>query len=404
MLAGMLLLTLVLFRLYQRELASHWLDLAAHPQIMALLEDGASDLKRLAEFDPDGSSAYRQRFEELQQARRSLSVLNVSRPQMARRFEWFLLIGLGAILVCAALLHWVEHRRKARRLALLRQPLQELASGQEKVSVTVHGSDTVSQMARMIEKTAAVISGQRERLQYLRHLRDWQDAARRWGHELRTPLTTIYLEMNRTTPLIADLPRAQNAALNHIIESVLEEVGRLKDFANSFSSFAGMSQPRLGTWDLNAYLEHFCELFAEAWQGVQLKVEPASEPIKAAFDKSMIRQVVMNLCNNSVHAFENHQGVLRFRCGVEGTRPFLDVMDNGPGIPESLGTRIFEPYVTTRKMGKGMGLGLAISRKIMLEHQGDLRLVKTGPAGSCFRLLFGSVGNDGDNQTKEQGV
>ena len=389
-LAGMLLLTLVLFRLFQKELASHWMDLAAHPQIMVLLEEGADDLKRLAEMDPGGASIYRQRFENIQQARRSLSVLNVSRPRLTQRFEHFLLFGLAAILVCAALMHLVEQRRKARRLALLRAPLAELATGSEQVSIEISGSDTVSQMARMIEKTALVISGQRERIQYLRHLREWQETARRWGHELRTPLTTIYLEMNRTTPVLHGLPSAKSDALQKIFESVLEEVGRLKDFANSFSSFAGMGQPRLGRWDLDGYLQHFGDLFAEAWPGVSLEVRPATQVVEAAFDKSMIRQVLMNLCNNSVHAFVEGKGRLRFRCGMEGDRPFIDVSDDGPGIPIQLGKRIFDPYVTTRKMGKGMGLGLAISRKILLEHSGDLRLMETGPGGSRFRLLFQS--------------
>lgn len=384
----MLVLTLVLFRLFQRELASHWMDLAAHPQIMTLLEEGSENLKHLADLDPAGAAAYRQSFENIQQARRSLSVLNVSRPRLAKRFEQFLLLGLAVILLCSTLIHLVENRRKARRLTLLRQPLEELASGCEQVSVQIAGSDSVGQMARMIEKTARVISGQRERIQYLRHLREWQETARRWGHELRTPLTTIYLEMNRTTPLLEGLPKSNVSSLNTIFESVLEEVNRLKDFANSFSSFAGMGQPRLGTWDLGSFLVHFCELFADSWPEVDLVVEPRHQPVEAVFDKSMIRQVLMNLCNNSVNAFTDGKGRLGFACGMDGGRPFLDVSDNGPGIPSELGNRIFDPYVTTRKMGKGMGLGLAISRKIMLEHSGDLRLIETGPSGSRFRMLF----------------
>jgi len=384
----MLLLTLILFRLFQRQVAAQWVDLATHPQVLELLDEGGEDLKRLANLDPEREAEYRQRFERFQEARRSLNVLAYSRRNLTRRYEVFLLVGLGLTLGLAALIQWVEHRRKNRRLAQLQKPLQALAEGQQHLDVDIRGRDTVARMARMIEATAQVISRQRERLNYLNHLKDWQETARRWGHELRTPLTTMYLELNRTAPIIRDLPEDSAKPLGQACESVLEEVSRLKDFANSFSRFASVGKPRLGLVDLAAYASHFSDLFAEAWPGVRLVCESGPEAIEVAMDKSMIRQVLMNLCNNSVNAFSKGEGILRIQYGLDRGAPFLDVCDNGPGIPENLKGRIFEPYVTTRKMGRGMGLGLAISRKIMLEHQGDLVLKASGKEGTCFRLAF----------------
>ena len=64
----------------------------------------------------------------------------------------------------------------------------------------------------------------------------------------------------------------------------------------------------------------------------------------------------------------------------------LDVADNGPGIPPEIRPRVFEPYVTTRRVGEGMGLGLAISKKILLDHGGDLEVLASSPAGTTFRL------------------
>jgi C4-dicarboxylate-specific signal transduction histidine kinase len=68
----------------------------------------------------------------------------------------------------------------------------------------------------------------------------------------------------------------------------------------------------------------------------------------------------------------------------------LEVADDGPGIPAAVLPRLFEPYATTRRVGEGMGLGLAISRKILLDHGGDLELARTSAAGSVFRLLLPS--------------
>lgn len=67
----------------------------------------------------------------------------------------------------------------------------------------------------------------------------------------------------------------------------------------------------------------------------------------------------------------------------------LDVSDDGHGIAESLRDRVFDPYVTTQEVGEGMGLGLSISRKILLDHGGDLQLLATSETGTTFRITFG---------------
>ncbi len=66
----------------------------------------------------------------------------------------------------------------------------------------------------------------------------------------------------------------------------------------------------------------------------------------------------------------------------------IDVKDDGPGVDESIRSRLFEPYVTTRSVGEGMGLGLAISKKILLDHGGDLELLDSSGNGAAFRLTL----------------
>ena len=72
----------------------------------------------------------------------------------------------------------------------------------------------------------------------------------------------------------------------------------------------------------------------------------------------------------------------------------LEVRDDGPGIANELRDRLFEPYVTTRASGEGMGLGLAISRKILLDHGGDLELAHSSPRGTTMRCWFPPVDHE----------
>ena len=75
----------------------------------------------------------------------------------------------------------------------------------------------------------------------------------------------------------------------------------------------------------------------------------------------------------------------------------LDVTDNGPGVDPSVLPRLFEPYTTTRGIGEGMGLGLAICKKILLDHGGDLDLLTTGDTGTTFRLTLPALGPNLDS-------
>ena len=102
----------------------------------------------------------------------------------------------------------------------------------------------------------------------------------------------------------------------------------------------------------------------------------------------MLRQVLVNLCSNSAGAGAQH---VAFWIAKNGARVLLDVRDDGTGVPPALRARVFDPYVTTRKIGEGMGLGLSISRKLMLDHGGDLVLLDTSEKGTVFRLTFGEI-------------
>jgi two-component system C4-dicarboxylate transport sensor histidine kinase DctB len=105
-------------------------------------------------------------------------------------------------------------------------------------------------------------------------------------------------------------------------------------------------------------------------------------------DGEMIRQVLANIAGNSALAFGAKGGSVTFEMRRDGAHYLLDVADDGPGIaPEILGC-LFEPYTTSRPPGEGMGLGLAISKKIMLDHGGDLDHVDASPRGATFRLTF----------------
>jgi two-component system nitrogen regulation sensor histidine kinase NtrY len=387
-LCGVLLATAAVFWLFDRQISGTWFRLGLQPEITSTLEQSLADQKALARLDPARRAEYRSRFETRQSLLNHLRILEQNRQEISRRWETILLAAVAAVLAVAGGAHLVRQGRLDARIERLRVALVALSAGQEDLSIGDRGRDALGRIAGMIEETSRAMARDRKRLAYLRNLSVWQETARRHAHEMRTPLTAARLELARLERLLdgEDLAEARCAA-----GSVGEELERLGRFTQQFTSFARLPQPRPAVHDLGAVVEEFVGTFAAAWPNLALRFEPAGRPLPASLDRDMLRQVLVNLCDNSALAVRvqgEGRGAVTLRPGEAGRTLYLDVADDGPGVPPEIRPRIFEPYVTTRQVGEGMGLGLAISRKILLDHGGDLELLASSGAGTTFRLTF----------------
>jgi nitrogen fixation/metabolism regulation signal transduction histidine kinase len=226
----------------------------------------------------------------------------------------------------------------------------------------------------------------RKRLAYLQNLSVWQETARRHAHEMKTPLTAARLELERLTRLVEGDDEASQLA-----GSVGDELSRLGRFTQQFTSFARLPQPRLESHEVGRFLAELVSTFGSAWGGMTLRLIAPQQELSATLDRDMLRQALVNLCDNSAQAMRaagQAAGTVTLRVGETDRSVSIDVEDDGPGVPAAIRARVFEPYVTTRKIGEGMGLGLAIAKKILLDHGGDLDLLRSSPSGTVFRLTL----------------
>jgi two-component system nitrogen regulation sensor histidine kinase NtrY len=182
---------------------------------------------------------------------------------------------------------------------------------------------------------------------------------------------------------------APAAEVARSLAEVRAEIQRLDQLVQRFAAFARLPVPDLRPHDLRALVEDFVTTFADAWPGLRLARRVPETACPVCVDRPMIRQVLVNLCDNSARALAGRPGTITFTVPPPAPAPWrvLEVADDGPGIAAEVRGRAFEPYVTTAAPGEGMGLGLAISRKILLDHGGDLELVPS-VAGATFRLLL----------------
>jgi len=315
-----------------------WLDLALRPEVRQSLERSLDDQKHLRALDPQHSDDYRRRFETTSRLLHRLEVLRMNRERVLRRFELALVSVFAIVASIVAALVWARGRDARKR----------------------------------------------ERQQYLDRVAVLQETARRHAHETKGPLTAARLELERAGDSVSR--GATQDEIEGAIRSVADELETLARVTRQQSSFAAIGTPVLRRLSLGTMIAEFCATFADAWPNVALRFDGGEANVCA--DRDMLRQVLVNLCTNSAMAIKE-SGTIAFTLVRTAGDVALDVSDSGSGIPASIQSRVFDPYVTTRKRGEGMGLGLSISRKIMLDHGGDLQLVASSPSGTTFRLLFG---------------
>jgi nitrogen fixation/metabolism regulation signal transduction histidine kinase len=211
----------------------------------------------------------------------------------------------------------------------------------------------------------------------------WGEVARRLAHEIKNPLTPIQLSAERLQRRLADrLEPADQALLDKSVRTIADQVDAMKRLVNEFRDYARLPAAELRPTDLNDLLQDLASLYPrddqDAHKGVAVRLEadPACPPILA--DAQQLRQVVHNLVQNAQDAAEAARAHRQPRVCIRtewlaGRRQVrLTVQDSGEGFAPTILRRAFEPYVTTKV--KGTGLGLAVVKKIADEHGARIEL------------------------------
>jgi len=382
-----------LFQAVQSRLSDAAFAFTVHPDVLAQLEASRADQRELARLNPERHDLYRARFDTLATTVQRLTVLAHARERLLSRYNTILLVVFAASVLAVASAIAIRQARLQPRLARVRDALGALAKGQTDLAVGVGGRDVVGRIATMIEETSRVMARDRQRLAALQNLSSWQEAARRQAHEMRTPLTGARLELARLHDLLEATAPGREEAMRQAARGVEQELERLHRLAAEFSSFARLPSPRLERVDVAALLGEFVATYGGAWPGVEVRLGLAG-PAWAAVDRDMLRQVLVNLCDNSARAVAGRPGTIELDVGAVNDMVTVKVSDNGPGVDPAVRDRLFEPYATTRGLGEGMGLGLAISKKILLDHGGDLELADSSPRGTTFRITLPAVARE----------
>ena len=204
----------------------------------------------------------------------------------------------------------------------------------------------------------------------------WGEVARRMAHEIKNPLTPIQLAAERMQiKLSKHLPQEDVELLNRYTKTIVEQVSSIKQMVNDFRDYAKLPKPTLRALDLNELLDDVALLYRQAGATVTLSLENNLPPILA--DRAQLLQVLHNLLSNAKEACGTesdchiHLSTSVEREGKDKT-VVLTIEDDGPGFSEQILDHAFEPYITTKETGTGLGLPMV--KKIVEEHGGWIKI------------------------------
>jgi len=240
------------------------------------------------------------------------------------------------------------------------------------LTLLVRGAVLPAEQTLMVfDDVSEVVSAQRSAA--------WSEVARRLAHEIKNPLTPIQLSAERLEHRLGHkLEGADQALLTKSVNTIVNQVQAMQRLVNEFRDYARLPAAQLAPLDLNALAHEVLALYGQAQDNGLLvaDLEPGLPALQG--DATQLRQVIHNLVQNGLDAVADRPDgqvelITRSARGEDGKLRAvrLAVVDNGPGFPDKVLKRAFEPYVTTKT--KGTGLGLAVVKKIADEHGARLR-------------------------------
>jgi two-component system nitrogen regulation sensor histidine kinase NtrY len=315
-------------------------------------------------------------------------VESIEERDLRRGFTLTLLLLLGAAwLISLAPLVFIAHR--------ISQPIQHLTAGLTDFAAGdwsrrvdtgrapgAAAEDEVGRAVDAFNRMADQLRQSRERLVHLTQVASWQTLARKTAHELKNSLTPIRLTVEE---IQARHPAGDRAFIDEAVQIVVNEIDSLERRVRAFSEFSSEPPASPEVLSINTLVAERVALLRPVHPETtyDLRLDRGEPTVSAAAD--LVKGILTNLLQNAAEA-AGHGGTVLAITRRQGAQVVVEVHDSGPGLSrEAVGT-LFEPTITFKK--NGMGLGLSIAKKNALLSNGDLTLIDGALGGAAFRVTL----------------
>jgi nitrogen fixation/metabolism regulation signal transduction histidine kinase len=333
---------------------------------------------------------------QLRQTRRLVSEIDTR--DLRRGFTLTLLVLLGAAWLVSLLPLVLIAHRVSQPIQQLTAALTEFAGGDWSRRLETGGQsgapprDEVGRAVDAFNHMADQLEESRERLVHLTRMASWQSLARKTAHELKNSLTPIRLiveemQARQPAPEVNEAASDARAFMDQAVQIVVSEIESLERRVRAFSEFASEPEVHPEDLDINAVVTERVALLRPVHPGVtyHLRLDDGRPSVHAAPD--LVNGILTNLVQNAAEA-AGPDGAVLVQTRGGGERVTIDIHDSGPGLSDEVSATLFEPTITFKK--HGMGLGLSIAKKNALLSEGDVTVIPGALGGAAFRVTLPS--------------
>ncbi|MGC8765635.1 MAG: ATP-binding protein [Brevinematia bacterium] len=247
--------------------------------------------------------------------------------------------------------------------------------------VAVKSGDELEDLAENFNKMAESLKEAYQKIKRIERIEAWQEVAKKLAHEIKNPLTPIKLSIERLT-----LAREKNAdnfdeIFNKTVFTIIEETKKIENLVNEFSKFLRLPPLKIEENDIIKSIMDVRSTFLTAYPEINFELYLPLEKFLIKYDEEKIKQVLFNLIKNAVEVTGDEKKII---IGAKLEKEFFKVYvrDFGTGIPKEMDDQIFKPYFTTKK--EGSGIGLALSERIISEHNGNIGFIREDKGTTFF--------------------
>jgi nitrogen fixation/metabolism regulation signal transduction histidine kinase len=295
---------------------------------------------------------------------------------------WVRLAGMVLLLLTLAIvLATVLARGTSRPLAELAHAFERVAAGERGTRVSPRGALELRSLAESFNRMTERLEAAREAVLRSEREAAWRDVARKLAHEFRNMLTPMQLSLQLIESELDTLTGPQREAMSEGLKSALREVDHLKRLAEQFSQYARLPEPRFEAIDLS----EVARAAATPSPGAAIVTRAASKPVPVRGDPLLLSRAISNLLLNAIEASPAGSTV-EVHTAAENGHGVIEILDRGGGLPPEVAPRLFEPYVSTKQ--RGSGLGLSLTRDIARQHGGEVTLEDRPGGGARARLVL----------------
>lgn len=268
-------------------------------------------------------------------------------------------------------------------LLKIEKNLKGIQLGKENAKIEYLGEDEIGRLAKEYNKKVDELAESADLLARTERELAWREMARQVAHEINNPLTPMKLNIQYLRRIKEQGSENFDEYFDQVSKTLIENIDVLSSIASSFSDFARMPRIQNELLDLRERVKEAALLFKNTPNVAIDVISYSGGPIQIMGDKDQFSRVLINLIKNGIQSIpRDREGHIIIELKIKDHHSLLTITDNGSGIPEELRAKLFEPSFTTKS--SGMGLGLAIARRIIENFNGEIWFQTTMDVGTTF--------------------